>query len=56
MDCTSVENPYGNGYAAEKIMDVLRAIPDYQHLLKKRFHMVPIQQPFTLSAVNSDFI
>ena len=45
MDCTSVENPYGNGYSAEKIMDVLRAIPDYQHLLIKRFHMVPIHSP-----------
>ena len=38
MDCTGVENPYGDGDSARRIVEVLRAAPDRQTLLRKRFH------------------
>lgn len=34
----AVDNPYGNGHAAESILDVLRRVPDYAALLRKPFH------------------
>jgi UDP-N-acetylglucosamine 2-epimerase (non-hydrolysing)/GDP/UDP-N,N'-diacetylbacillosamine 2-epimerase (hydrolysing) len=34
----TVDNPYGNGHAAEGILDVLRRVPDYAALLRKPFH------------------
>lgn len=37
MDCREVVNPYGEGNAHEKILDVLRAIPQPAALLKKSF-------------------
>ena len=40
MDCTRVENPYGNGFAARKIVEILRSTPDYFALLKKPFFEV----------------
>jgi UDP-N-acetylglucosamine 2-epimerase (non-hydrolysing)/GDP/UDP-N,N'-diacetylbacillosamine 2-epimerase (hydrolysing) len=40
MDCSSIANPYGNGDTASTIMSVLRRIPDFRVLLKKRFHEV----------------
>jgi UDP-N-acetylglucosamine 2-epimerase (non-hydrolysing)/GDP/UDP-N,N'-diacetylbacillosamine 2-epimerase (hydrolysing) len=40
LDCTSVINPYGDGTAARRIVDVLRALPPADQLLKKSFHMV----------------
>lgn len=33
----AVDNPYGNGRAAEDILDVLRKVPDYTVLLRKPF-------------------
>ena len=38
MDCSGVENPYGDGDGARRIVEVLRAAPDRQTLLRKRFH------------------
>lgn len=38
MDCTGVENPYGDGDSARRIVEILRAAPDRQTLLRKRFH------------------
>ena len=37
MDCSAVQNPYGDGHSAERIVAVLRAIPDYEALVRKRF-------------------
>jgi UDP-N-acetylglucosamine 2-epimerase len=31
-------NPYGNGHAAEKIVDVLETVPLDAKLVAKRFH------------------
>ena len=33
-----VENPYGDGFAAARIVEVLRHLPDTEALLRKRFH------------------
>jgi UDP-hydrolysing UDP-N-acetyl-D-glucosamine 2-epimerase len=40
LDCTTVENPYGDGRSAARIVDALRAMPPADHLLKKTFHAV----------------
>lgn len=40
MDCSNVVNPYGQGDTSARIIHVLRSIPDYQALLKKRFYEV----------------
>jgi len=39
LDCTAAVNPYGEGDSAKKIMTVLKSIPDYNTLLKKRFYI-----------------
>ena len=36
-DCSDVVNPYGSGDSAKKIIVALKAVPDYQALLKKHF-------------------
>lgn len=36
-DCSDVVNPYGDGDSAQKIVSALKAVPDYQALLKKHF-------------------
>ena len=36
-DCSDVVNPYGDGDSARKIVSALKAVPDYQALLKKQF-------------------
>jgi len=38
LDCRNVVNPYGDGDAAPRIVEHLRAIPDFDALLKKRFY------------------
>lgn len=40
MDCSSVENPYGDGFSAARIVDIIRAAPPRDALLSKRFHEV----------------
>ncbi len=37
LDCSGVENPYGDGHAAERIVTHLKALGDPRALLKKRF-------------------
>jgi UDP-N-acetylglucosamine 2-epimerase (non-hydrolysing)/GDP/UDP-N,N'-diacetylbacillosamine 2-epimerase (hydrolysing) len=36
-DCSQAVNPYGDGDSAQKIVTALKAIPDYNALLKKHF-------------------
>ena len=38
MDCSGVTNPYGDGHTSERIVAVLKQIPDFRALLNKRFH------------------
>lgn len=38
LDCSQVVNPYGDGYAADKIVAKLLEVPDPRALLQKRFH------------------
>lgn len=38
LDCTGVTNPYGDGHTSERIVAVLKAIPDFRALLNKSFH------------------
>lgn len=40
LDCAGVENPYGDGRAAERIVAVLQGVGDWRALLTKRFHDV----------------
>jgi UDP-hydrolysing UDP-N-acetyl-D-glucosamine 2-epimerase len=37
LDCRAVVNPYGDGNAAPRIVEVLERTPDYGALIKKRF-------------------
>jgi UDP-N-acetylglucosamine 2-epimerase (non-hydrolysing)/GDP/UDP-N,N'-diacetylbacillosamine 2-epimerase (hydrolysing) len=39
LDCSGVANPYGDGHATTKIVDVLRSLPPASDLLRKPFHM-----------------
>lgn len=39
-DCSRTVNPYGNGDSAQKIIAVLKSIPDFNTLLKKHFFNV----------------
>jgi UDP-N-acetylglucosamine 2-epimerase (non-hydrolysing)/GDP/UDP-N,N'-diacetylbacillosamine 2-epimerase (hydrolysing) len=40
LDCTNVQNPYGDGRASERIVEALRAMPAADRLLKKTFHAI----------------
>jgi UDP-N-acetylglucosamine 2-epimerase len=40
MDCSAAVNPYGTGNSAEKIVEVLKSIPDYRVLLRKQFYPI----------------
>lgn len=40
MDCSNVQNPYGDGSSSTRILSVLKNIPDYKGLLKKHFFMM----------------
>jgi len=37
LDCSNVDNPYGDGMASERIVSVLKRISDYKSLVKKEF-------------------
>jgi UDP-N-acetylglucosamine 2-epimerase (non-hydrolysing)/GDP/UDP-N,N'-diacetylbacillosamine 2-epimerase (hydrolysing) len=43
MDCADAENPYGQGDSAEQITAILKSIPDYKPLVKKKFFDLPEQ-------------
>lgn len=38
LDCTRVENPFGDGQSAPRIVEVLKALPDPAALLRKHFY------------------
>lgn len=38
LDCSAVENPYGDGRSAGRIVDILKALPAKEVLLMKTFH------------------
>ncbi|WP_046156667.1 UDP-N-acetylglucosamine 2-epimerase [Chromobacterium vaccinii] len=40
LDCRGVQNPYGDGCSAARIVDALRAMPAAERMLKKTFHMI----------------
>jgi UDP-N-acetylglucosamine 2-epimerase (non-hydrolysing)/GDP/UDP-N,N'-diacetylbacillosamine 2-epimerase (hydrolysing) len=40
MDCSNVQNPYGEGNSSIQMLSVLKNIPDYKALLKKQFFMM----------------
>jgi len=40
-DFTDTQNPYGDGHATPRIMEVLRRVGDPRGLLRKRFHDLP---------------
>ena len=44
LDCSRVVNPYGDGHAAQRIVDVLKGTPDFHALLHKRFHDLPLAE------------
>jgi len=37
LDCSKVVNPYGDGTACERIVGILKSIPDYSSLIRKHF-------------------
>jgi UDP-hydrolysing UDP-N-acetyl-D-glucosamine 2-epimerase len=39
LDCTGTVSPYGDGRATDRIIEVLRSMPDRTELLRKSFHM-----------------
>jgi UDP-hydrolysing UDP-N-acetyl-D-glucosamine 2-epimerase len=39
-DCSTVQNPYGDGNSSIRMLSVLKSIPDYSGLLKKQFFMM----------------
>lgn len=41
LDVSNVRNPYGDGYASNRIVEKLKTIQNPSSLLKKRFHMFP---------------
>lgn len=42
IDCSEVKNPYGDGYASERIVAILGEIKDPKLLVKKGFFNVPL--------------
>lgn len=40
MDCSNVQNPYGDGNSSIQMLSILKNIPDYRALLKKQFFMM----------------
>ncbi|QOX63404.1 UDP-N-acetylglucosamine 2-epimerase (hydrolyzing) [Anoxybacterium hadale] len=44
MDCTDAVNPYGLGDSAQQITAILKSIPDYKSLVKKKFFDLPAQE------------
>ena len=39
FDCRGTVSPYGDGHATDRIIEVLRSMPDRVELLRKSFHM-----------------
>jgi UDP-hydrolysing UDP-N-acetyl-D-glucosamine 2-epimerase len=43
LNCSDATNPYGDGHASEKIVEVLREVDDFRKLLKKHFFNLSMQ-------------
>lgn len=43
MDCSKVQNPYGDGNSSIRILSILKSISDYRVLLKKHFFMTELK-------------
>ncbi len=37
MDCSRIENPYGDGQSSARIVEIIKGIQDFPALVKKRF-------------------
>ncbi len=42
LDCSKVENPFGDGHSAPRIVEALKALPDPAALLRKHFHELKV--------------
>lgn len=42
LDCAAVENPYGDGHSAPRIVEALKALPDPAALLRKHFYELEV--------------
>jgi len=42
LDCSRVENPFGEGQSAPRIVEALKALPDPTALLKKHFYEIKV--------------
>jgi UDP-N-acetylglucosamine 2-epimerase (non-hydrolysing)/GDP/UDP-N,N'-diacetylbacillosamine 2-epimerase (hydrolysing) len=42
LDCSRIENPYGQGDSAPRILEALKSLPDPRALLRKRFHEIKV--------------
>ncbi len=42
LDCSGVENPYGDGHSSERILEAIRNMPPVERLLKKSFHLIEL--------------
>ena len=42
LDCSRVDNPYGDGHSAPRILDALKALPDPAALLRKHFYELEV--------------
>jgi UDP-N-acetylglucosamine 2-epimerase (non-hydrolysing)/GDP/UDP-N,N'-diacetylbacillosamine 2-epimerase (hydrolysing) len=41
LDCSAVTSPYGDGRSADRILDILRRLPEPRELIVKQFHDLP---------------
>jgi len=42
LDCSAVENPYGDGHSAPRIVEALKALPNPAALLRKHFYELDV--------------
>jgi len=40
LDCSGVQNPFGDGHSATRVLEILRKLPNCANLLKKHFHLL----------------
>lgn len=45
LDCSLVENPYGDGHSSERIVKALKGMQNYPALLSKHFHDIALPAP-----------
>lgn len=42
MDCSDVKNPYGDGHASEKVIEIIKSVQSPRELIKKKFFDVSL--------------